>query len=149
MLHNFNIRRGKDGRGQVCTLLERWRGVRFLLSEFPNERVALPLWTTLGDYLLRDSCAQRFRKIFHHVWCDGRSHLRLVLPLSVIVSRSWGPIDLISVFATTTQRMVFGGHTLSHGLEYFLGQLLILNNMGILLWYKVAGVWQLLIRNWT
>ena len=43
MVHYFEVGRGKDGRGLVCTLLERWRGIWFLLSEFPNERVALPL----------------------------------------------------------------------------------------------------------
>ncbi len=149
MFYKFNIWRGKDDRGQVCTLLERWRCVWFLLSEFPYKWIALLLWTTLRDYLLRDSSALGFWKVPHHVWCDGRAHLRPVLPLSVIVSsRPWGgSLHLISVFATTAQWVIFGGHTLSHGLDYFLRKLLILYCRGALVWKEVTWIGQLLIRD--
>jgi hypothetical protein len=43
MVYYFKIRRGEDGRGMVRTLLERWRGVWFLLAEFPYKRVAVLL----------------------------------------------------------------------------------------------------------
>jgi len=41
MVHYFKIRGGKDGWGLVRTLLERWRGLWFLLTEFPHKGVAV------------------------------------------------------------------------------------------------------------
>jgi hypothetical protein len=43
MVHYFKIRRGEDGMGMICTLLERWWGIWFLLAEFSYKRVAVLL----------------------------------------------------------------------------------------------------------